>query len=143
VLPRLPTGEIAASPDLAPAVVAVPAARDRWYLDEGATSGGTAASVPIPTLRRLLAGQGFGADVVDGPMGATPPGQATPLDFAGDDALDLPLDAGIQREAWLVQTAAGRWWLWEYGASAPADRRADLAQDRARRQAGAEGRGVD
>jgi hypothetical protein len=99
--------------------------------------------MPTTVLRRLLAAQGFGADVVDGPMAATPPGQATRLDFAGDATLDLLLDGGMQSEAWLLETEAGRWWLWEYGASAPADRRAELAQDRALRRARAEGQGMD
>src|SRR5262245_35935478 len=118
-------------PAAPPAVAPAPAA-------EPSPAGASA----IPTLRRLLAGRGFGADVVAGPMLELPPGQATAERFGGDGELDAPLGYGIQAEAWLVETEAGRWWLWETGTAAPADQRAEVYQAHALRQARLEGRFV-
>jgi hypothetical protein len=102
-------------------------------------SVGTSA---IPTMRRLLAGRGFDADVVGGPMMELPPGQATAEDFGRDGELDTLLPIGVQPAAWLVATDAGRWWLWETGAAAPADARAETYQAHVLRRARAEGRFV-
>jgi len=97
----------------------------------------------IGRLRVLLAGRGFGADVTAGPMVAYPPGNAWPLDFTTDGELEAVLSSGLQAEAWLIETNAGRWWLWDYGATAPADRRAQAHEDVARALARAEGRAAD
>jgi hypothetical protein len=94
----------------------------------------------VATMRKLLAGRGFGADVTAGPMIALPPGQATPLDFERDGEIDAMLPSGLQAEAWLIETNAGRWWLWDYGATAPADQRAETYQTHAQRHGSAEGR---
>lgn len=89
-----------------------------------------AESTAIATLRRLLRRRGFGPEVTGGPMVAVPPGQSTLLDFDPDAATGAPLDSGPQPDAWLIGTNAGRWWVWETGASAPADREALLQRDR-------------
>ena len=92
----------------------------------------------VATMRKLLAGRGFGADVTAGPMVAYAPGEARPFEFSGDaDMGILPLGA-FQPEAWLIETNAGRWWLWDYGAAAPADRRAATQEAQVRRNASAE-----
>ena len=100
----------------------------------------------VERLRPMLARRGFESDVIDGPMIARAPGQlAGILDSSFDDthadadALIHPL----QRDAWLVVTTAGRWWLWEYGVTAPADRRAQRTELDALRRMGPEGRGLD
>src|SRR5829696_2327902 len=72
-----------------------------------------AESTAIATLRRLLRRRGFDPDVTAGPMVALPPGQVTVLEFEPDGGTGALLDAGIQLDAWLVETNAGRWWLWE------------------------------
>jgi hypothetical protein len=48
-----------------------------------------------------------------------------------------------QPEAWLLRTDAGRLWLCESGAAAPADLRAWFPQEHVARRAPAEGRVVD
>jgi hypothetical protein len=101
---------------------------------EGAPAWLEAESAAIATLRRLLRRRGFGAEVTAGPMLALPPGQATVLEFGGDGDGGALLDTGLQPDAWLVETNAGRWWLWETGAAAPADRAAELARDLAPRR---------
>jgi hypothetical protein len=58
-----------------------------------------------------------------------PPGQASPFLFTSDDDLDAILPPGIQRDAWLMSTPSGRWWVWDDGRIAPADRRAEAYQD--------------
>jgi hypothetical protein len=93
-----------------------------------------AESTAIATLRRLLRRRGFDPDVTAGPMVALPPGQVTVLEFGPDGGTGALLDAGIQLDAWLVETNAGRWWLWETGAAAPADRAAEQARDQAPRR---------
>ncbi|HEY3059276.1 MAG TPA: hypothetical protein VGL99_09915 [Chloroflexota bacterium] len=101
----------------------------------------------IERLRPMLASRGFGADIVNGPTSARAPGRtgAWAVDRIGDD---FDPDMGtmlepLQREAWLVFTPAGRWWLWEYGVAAPADRRALLAESAVPCHASPQGRGVD
>ena len=77
----------------------------------------------VDRMRFLLRRRGFDPAVVAGPMSALPPGLASPDDVAPDPAGDF------QPDAWLVATEAGRFWFWEYGASAPADERAAAEQD--------------
>lgn len=48
-------------------------------------------------------------------MSAMPPGLVSPDDLALD-----PAAGDFQPDAWLVATDAGRFWFWEYGATAPA-----------------------
>ena len=93
-------------------------------------------------LRPMLAARGFGQDVVDGPMMARAPGQTMPSDLIVDAEGD-ELTGGVQPEAWLIWTTAGRWWLWEYGVVAPADHLALVAEVQALRRVGVEGRGLD
>jgi hypothetical protein len=90
----------------------------------------TAASA----LRLLLRGRGLGPDVLAGPVAVEPP---------GSPELGAPLPGGPQPGALLVQTGAGRWWVWNYGATAPADQRAAVHDAHARRAAPAEGRSAD
>jgi hypothetical protein len=101
---------------------------------EGAPAWLEAETGAIATMRRQLRRRGFEADVTAGPMLAMPPGQATLLDFGPDDASAL-LETGLQPDAWLIETNAGRWWLWETGATAPADRGAEWARDQTPRRA--------
>lgn len=113
----------------APGVPPVPAPIEASPFDEGAA---------IAVLRPLLAGRGFDESVARGPMFAIPPGQVSGADFHGDPEMDAPL-AGIAAGAYLVWTEAGRWWVWEYGASAPADQRAAVYETHFRRQAAERG----
>jgi hypothetical protein len=66
------------------------------------------------------------------------PGEAEPFEFSGDEALGVLPAGAFQPEAWLIETQAGRWWLWDYGAAAPADRRAQVQEAEARRNSSAE-----
>ncbi|TAK22675.1 MAG: hypothetical protein EPO26_10430 [Chloroflexota bacterium] len=78
----------------------------------------------IAIVRRSLRRRGFGLDVAGGPMAVVldrhHPDAAAAIE--GGEAIELasawPSDASI------VLTAAGRWWVWEYGAVAPADSQA-------------------
>ena len=106
----------------------------RFAAAEGAPAWLDDESWAISTLRRQLRRRGFDPDVTAGPMLALPPGQASLLDFGPDEPSGL-LDTGLQPDAWLVLTNAGRWWLWETGAAAPADRAAEWARDHSPRRA--------
>jgi len=94
----------------------------------------------IATLERLLRDRGFGEDVAFGPMDAFAPGDDGPRAAVGtgDVRLDAPIGAR-QPEAWFVYTAAGGWWVWDYGAAAPADRLAEIQDQMVQRQARARG----
>lgn len=81
----------------------------------------------IAMLRQQLHRRGFDASVTGGPMQGVPPGAASAADFDGDGDMGVPIGQ-VQSAAWLVWTDAGRWWVWEYGAAAPADRRAARLQ---------------
>ena len=102
----------------------------------------------VARLRSMLARRGFGTDVLAGPMTGRAPGltaawpEALALDYVVDDDMDAMIGP-VQNDAWLVFTAAGRWWLWTYGVAAPADRRAQAAEVQAIRHAGPEVRGID
>ena len=61
---------------------------------------------------------------------------------APDDEMEA-LATPYQPEAWLIQTDAGRWWLWESGAAAPADLRAEVHQLAAALRARDQGRILD
>jgi hypothetical protein len=105
-----------------------------------ATGRDAAELLPIAGLRVLLRERGFGPDVTAGWMAATAPGKATDfVPYGLDPEVDALIGGVVQPDAWLVQTVAGRWWVWEYGAAAPADERAALYETQAR-QAGGEGR---
>lgn len=92
----------------------------------------------IAALRPLLAGRGFDRSVVRGPMFAVPPDLASGADFDGDPEMGGRLGAAVDRP-YLVWTEAGPWWVWEYGAVAPADQRAAVYETHARRQAARDG----
>jgi hypothetical protein len=97
----------------------------------------------IGALRVLLRDRGFGPDVTAGPMIALPPGAAV---YGARPAPDDEMEALVtpyQPEAWLVRTDAGRWWLWESGAAAPADLQAEVHQLVAELRARDEGRILD
>jgi hypothetical protein len=102
----------------APIAAVAPAAAFEPTLDEAKA---------IAMLRPRLHRRGFDSSVAGGPMLGLPPGEVTLEDFVGDDDTDLPVGQ-VQSAAWLISTNAGRWWVWEYGAAAPADRRAALLQ---------------
>jgi hypothetical protein len=123
-------------PPVVPRVLAPPA------IAPAAAPAAPIAESPEATVRRHLAGRGLDRDVVDGPMLARAPGEATASDFVVDPEMDALLGE-LQPEAWLVWTTAGRWWYWDYGVIAPADQRALVAETHARRQASAEGRVLD
>ena len=111
-----------------------------YALTTALVSGATAEAVPpiqlertaarnpnteahvIATLRQRLALRGLDSDLVNASMVALPPGHVTAADFMDENGIDTTLGS-IQSEAWLVSTAAGRWWVWEY-VSVPANRRA-------------------
>jgi hypothetical protein len=74
-------------------------------------------------------------------MTALPPGAHEAWSVI--DEIEAPSSPAHQPDAWLVQTDAGRWWLWESGAAAPADLRAEVYQTHAARLAQVEGRILD
>src|SRR5262245_55078389 len=53
----------------------------------------------IATMRRLLAGRGFGSDVTAGPMAAFAPGEAAPFEFSGDEDMGILPAGAFQPEA--------------------------------------------
>jgi len=115
---------VAPPPALAPEPVASSGAP--WSDDAAAT-----------TLQRLLRDRGYGEDVLFGPMAAWAPGDGGYLAAprTGDPRLDAPLGerpAG----AWFVYTNAGGFWIWDYGAAAPADRLAEILEASRARRAG-------
>jgi hypothetical protein len=100
-------------------------------------SDGLAEGQTVGAMRVLLRDRGFGLDVTAGPMTALPPGAVA------RSALDDEMEAFVtpyQPEAWLIQTEAGRWWLWESGATAPADHRAETYQTHVQRHGSSERR---
>jgi hypothetical protein len=119
-----PPAQIRVAP--APALVPEPAASSGapWSHDAAAT-----------TLQRLLRDRGYGEDVLFGPMTAWAPGDDGYLDAprTGDPRLDAPL-GGRPAGAWFVDTNAGGFWVWDYGAAAPADRLAEILEGARARQ---------
>jgi hypothetical protein len=105
-------------------------------------SDGSAEGLAVGAMRVLLRDRGFGPDVTAGPMTALAPGAELYDLLLSSDELDA-LVVPYQPQAWLIQTDAGRWWLWESGAAAPADMRAEVYQTHATRRAQAEGLVVD
>jgi hypothetical protein len=93
----------------------------------------------VTSLRKLLADRGFGPSVAEGPMLYQGSDGASNFDYVVDAEAD-PLIGHDPAGAWLVWTAAGRWYVWDYGAAAPADARAVSYEHLAREQARAEGR---
>ena len=80
----------------------------------------------VDAMRVLLRDQGFGPGVTDGPMTTLPPSaELNDRRLGSGDELDA-LVVPNQPQAWLIQTDAGRWWLWESGAAAPGDMRAEV-----------------
>jgi hypothetical protein len=144
--PPVPPAATAPGPAApAPVPVGIAAHHARAQHDpllSGPASDGSAEAQATGALRVLLGDRGFGPDVTAGPMTVAAPGRVSAFDFATDDDLDAGLGA-VEPEAWLVRTEAGRWWLWEDGACAPADRRAQAHEDLARALARAEGRAAD
>jgi len=82
----------------------------------------------IATLRQGLATRGVASDVVNAPMVARAPSRVTAADFVDENGSDTSIGT-IHSQAWLVSTAAGRWWVWEY-VSVPADGRALMHDSR-------------
>jgi hypothetical protein len=91
-------------------------------LERTAARNPTTEAPVIATLRQWLALRGLDSDLVNASMVALPPGHVTAADFVDENGIDTSIGS-IQSEAWLVSTAAGRWWVWEY-VSAPANGRA-------------------
>jgi hypothetical protein len=91
-------------------------------LESEAARNPTTEAYVIATLRQWLATRGLDPDIVSAPMLARAPGHVTAADFVDENGIDASIGS-IQSQAWLVSTAAGRWWVWEY-VSMPADGRA-------------------
>lgn len=74
----------------------------------------------IALLRARLSDRGLAASALAGPIGASQydPALILPVDDRAQDTIEW-LD-----QAWLVGTSVGTWWVWDYGATAPADRAA-------------------
>lgn len=86
------------------------------------TPGWTAEAAAV-TLRTALRAQGYSDETADWPLGILPPRESPDADDdlgSGDAIVDAEWPTG----AWLVATRAGRWWVWEGGDVAPADRTA-------------------
>lgn len=86
--------------------------------DAGSPSGWSDAQA-ITALRDVLRTQPFLEDAVEGPM----------VVRASDDHAMRQQPVGLDgtipgwpEDAWLVETNAGRWWVWPGGEVAPADR---------------------
>jgi hypothetical protein len=92
-------------------------------LERTAARNPTTEANVIGTLRQGMASRGLDSDLVNAPMVALPPGHVTAADFVDENGIDASIGS-IQSQAWLVSTATGRWWVWEYAVSAPADGRA-------------------
>ena len=75
-------------------------------------SDGSAEGQAVDAMRVLLRDRGFGPDGTAGPMTAMAPGAGL-VDrwLSSQDELEA-LVGPDQPEAWLIQTDAGRWWLW-------------------------------
>ena len=82
----------------------------------------TTEAYVIASLRQWLATRGLNPDIVSAPKLARATGHVTAADFVDENGIDTSIGS-IQSQAWLVSTAAGRWWVWEY-VSVPADGRA-------------------
>ena len=91
-------------------------------LERTAARNPTTEAYVIATLRQRLATRGLDPEIVSAPMLARAPGHVTAADFVDENGIDTSIGT-IQSQAWLVSTAAGRWWVWEY-VSVPADGRA-------------------
>jgi hypothetical protein len=144
--PALPAAPAApAPPPIAPAVRNDADAPAAHYHARAAQTPGfdPEEEMAAAALRLLLRERGLGADVLGGPMAVVPPGSVGAFSPGHDPELDAPLSVGPHLGAFLVQTGAGRWWVWEYGAVAPADQRAAVHDAHARRAAPAEGRSAD
>jgi predicted metal-binding membrane protein len=75
------------------------------------------AADAVAALRSSLGGRGATDRLVRGRMEASRFDPALEIAPGERAKADLTWPA----EAWLVTTADGRWWVWEYGATAPAD----------------------
>jgi hypothetical protein len=82
-------------------------------LERTAARNPTTEAHVIATLRQWLASRGLDSDLVNAPMVALPPGHITAADFVDENGIDTSIGT-IQSQAWLVSTAAGHWWVWEY-----------------------------
>jgi hypothetical protein len=86
----------------------------------------------ILVLRSHLADRGAGPNVVNARMGASRYDPALVIAVEQRAREDLIWPDG----AWQVGTGLGAWWVWEYGATAPADREALELEQRLTRSRG-------
>jgi hypothetical protein len=89
----------------------------------------------LAILRRNLRRRGVPAELLSGPTVVVPRRDHPDAEMAIEGAEEAELARSWPQGAALVLTAAGRWWVWEYGSMAPADALARSLQT----QAGARG----
>jgi hypothetical protein len=75
----------------------------------------------IAILRRSLRRRGLGTEIAAGPMAVVPSADHPDAEVAIEGPEAGELAASWPSGAALVATAGGRWWVWDYGSTAPAD----------------------
>jgi hypothetical protein len=85
-----------------------------------------AADAPIEErllaiLRRNLRRRGLSPELLAGPTAVVPTRDHPDAELAIEGAEATELAASWPQGAALILTGAGRWWVWEYGSTAPAD----------------------
>jgi hypothetical protein len=118
------------SGDPPPAVAQAPPAGFTALVEDlavtGAPRGDGAATAPLEDrllaiLRRNLRRRGLAPELVAGPTAVVPTRDHPDAELAIEGAEAVELAASWPQGAALILTGAGRWWVWEYGSTAPAD----------------------
>jgi hypothetical protein len=75
----------------------------------------------LAILRRNLRRRGLAPELLAGPTAVVPTRDHPDAELAIEGAEATELAASWPQGAALILTGAGRWWVWEYGSTAPAD----------------------
>jgi hypothetical protein len=75
----------------------------------------------LTILRRNLRRRGLAPELLAGPTAVVPTRDHPDAELAIEGAEATELAASWPQGAALILTSAGRWWVWEYGSTAPAD----------------------
>jgi hypothetical protein len=75
----------------------------------------------LAILRRNLRRRGLSPELLAGPTAVIPTRDHPDAELAIEGAEATELAASWPQGAGLILTSAGRWWVWEYGSTAPAD----------------------
>lgn len=107
-----------------PAIPSRPAARPRATTVPTPATALAQDDALIAIVRASLWRRGFDADIVNQPITIYRPGEVWPIPERERAKAEIAWADG----AVVVETAVGRWWAWEYGVLAPADREAARAE---------------